>query len=105
MIQNKTDYIQEANRQLHNIEHYKSVDSDLTHKFNKSINAFLLSIHQKGHIDKDTLAFLTTESPSTPSIYFLPKIHKAGNPGRPIVSAIGSPTEKISAFVDKFLGK
>ena len=27
--------------------------------------------------------------------YLLPKIHKAGNPGRPIVSANGHPTEKI----------
>lgn len=33
----------------------------------------------------------------------LPKIHKAGNPGRPIVSANGHPTEKISEFVDLHL--
>ena len=32
--------------------------------------------------------------------YLLPKIHKAGNPGRPVVSANGHPTEKISEFVD-----
>jgi hypothetical protein len=29
-----------------------------------------------------------------------PKIHKVNNPGRPIVSANGHPTEKISEFVD-----
>ena len=33
----------------------------------------------------------------------LPKIHKPGNPGRPIVNSIGSITEKISAFVDSHL--
>jgi hypothetical protein len=32
--------------------------------------------------------------------YLLPKIHKANNPGRPIVSANGHPTEKISEFVN-----
>ena len=31
----------------------------------------------------------------------LPKIHKTGNPGRPIVNGIGSITEKISAYVDQ----
>jgi hypothetical protein len=32
--------------------------------------------------------------------YLLPKIHKANNPGRSIVSANGHPTEKISEFVE-----
>ena len=31
----------------------------------------------------------------------LPKIHKTGNPGRPIVNGIGSITENISAYVDQ----
>ena len=37
--------------------------------------------------------------------YLLPKIHKnvLPPPGRPIISAIGSPTEKISEFLDHFL--
>ena len=33
----------------------------------------------------------------------LPKIHKAGNPGRPIISANECPSEKISEFVDFYL--
>jgi hypothetical protein len=32
--------------------------------------------------------------------YLLPKFHKVNNPGRPIVSANGHPTEQISEFVD-----
>ena len=37
------------------------------------------------------------------SIYFKPKIHKANNPGRPIVSACSCPTELISSYLDKVM--
>ena len=33
----------------------------------------------------------------------LPKLHKEGMPGRPVVSSVSSPTEKSSAFLDEFL--
>ena len=49
---------------------------------------------------------MTVELPVTSVLYILPKIHKKYTdipPGRPIVSAIGSLTEKVSAFVDHFL--
>ena len=36
----------------------------------------------------------------TPKFYMLPKIHKKDNPGRPIISAMDSHTENISAFGD-----
>ncbi|XP_059150561.1 uncharacterized protein LOC131937289 [Physella acuta] len=35
-----------------------------------------------------------------PSFYLLPKIHKSGCPGRPIISACACPTETISSFLD-----
>ena len=35
------------------------------------------------------------------NFYTLPKIHKANNPGRPIVNSIGSITEKLSEYVDE----
>ena len=36
-------------------------------------------------------------------MYLLPKVHKPGNPGRPVVSSIGCHTENISKFVDYHL--
>ena len=47
--------------------------------------------------------YLFVDQPKAGRFYLLPKIHKAGNPGRPIVSANGHPTEKISEFVDLHL--
>ena len=35
--------------------------------------------------------------------YILPKVHKPGNPGRPIVSSNSHPTERLSHFVDYHL--
>ena len=39
-------------------------------------------------------------TPRTPVMYFLPKIHKPNNPGRPIISSCSCPTELISSFLD-----
>jgi hypothetical protein len=53
-------------------------------------------------IDEKTLKYLIPDSPKPGRFYLLPKIHKANNPGRPIVSANGHPTEKISeSFICK----
>ena len=43
------------------------------------------------------------ENPKPGRFYLLPKIHKTGNPGRPIVSANGHPTERISEYIDYHL--
>ena len=43
------------------------------------------------------------DQPRAARLYLLPKIHKPGNPGRPIVASNGAPTENISRFVDFFL--
>ena len=38
-----------------------------------------------------------------PPFYTIPKIHKIGHPGRPLVSGINTATEKISLYVDEIL--
>ena len=52
----------------------------------------------RGQINKKIKNYLFPRHPRT-----LPKIYKPGNPGRPIVSSNGAPTENISHFVDCFL--
>ena len=42
-------------------------------------------------------------SPKPGRFYTIPKIHKQGYPGRPIVSSNGHPTKRISQFVDHHL--
>ena len=103
VIMNKADYIQEAHRQLFNPEHYKPLTSDPTTIYNKYIHHHIDQAWRLGIITDTTKESLQTKNPRTSTFYMLPKIHKPGNPGRPIVNSIGSITEKISAFVDSHL--
>ena len=54
-------------------------------------------------IDDNTKRFLIQSNPKPGRFYILPKIHKTGNPGRPIVSSNSHPSERISQFVDHHL--
>ena len=54
-------------------------------------------------INEEIASLLRPNKSTTPKFYMLPKLHKEGMPGRPVVSSVSSPTEKISAFVDEFL--
>ena len=70
---------------------------------NKKIKSYLSNCVTNGLIPPSTHLQLTTKSPRLPTLYLLPKIHIANNPGRPIISACWGPTEKISSFVDHIL--
>ena len=48
-----------------------------------------------------TATNLIVDYPRTSRSYLLPKIHKPGNPGRPIVSACNCPTELLATYLDK----
>ena len=100
VVMDKTAYVHEAERQLSDTRFYKKLDHDPTVAFSKKITKSLEAMHDKGFIDFDTLQYLKPEDPKAGRFYLLPKIHKENNPGRPIVSANGHPTEKISEFVD-----
>ena len=39
----------------------------------------------------------------TPEFHLLPKIHKANNPGKPVISSINCHASRISEFVDHYL--
>ena len=52
---------------------------------------------------KKAYRYLLDGGTRTPIFYILPKIHKRFEkipPGRPIVSSVNSPTEKISQLID-----
>ena len=85
---------------------YKKLDHNPTNIYKEEINQFLSKMHDKGEISTDVFNYLFNKECRTSILYYLPKLHKrVGNhiPGRPIVSAIQSATEKISQLLDHFL--
>ena len=96
-------YQKEALRQLSDAPFYAKVDKDLTSTnqqiVKSAINADLIVKQEL----PATASNLIITTPRTSCIYFLPKIHKPNNPGRPIISACSCPTELISSYLDKIM--
>ena len=97
------DYVTEAEHQLNNTNHYRLLDEDPTAAFSTEINSFLEEMIKRNSIDEATRKYLHCKNTRPARFYLLPKIHKPGNPGRPIVASNNAPTEKISQFVDYHL--
>ena len=96
---NRQDYLDECYRELNDQQFYKRVSIDPTEDVNKRVCFYLKRLPANSVINEETHRYLTPKVPKAGHFYILPKIHKPGNPGRPIVSANGHPTEKISEFV------
>ena len=97
------DYIREANRQLNNTDFYNKTPYNPTessrNKVNNTINEFKL----QRLLGDATAKNLQTLEARTPNFYMQTKIHKEGNPGRPVISFVNCQTTKISHYVDHHL--
>ena len=105
VVMNREDYLKEGYRQLSDVKFYRVLNEDPTERHRIEVNNMLEDMKQNGEIDETTQLYLSNKACRTSEFYMLPKIHKGQTPcpGRPIISANGSPTEKISQFVDHFL--
>ena len=107
VVQDTDDYIKEAERQLNNPLHYKLLAKDTSAQIAKESNKIVKDLHKKGFINDKTKDWAITNEGevSCHRFYTLPKIHKSltDTPGRPIVSGVNGPTEKLSKLVDSWL--
>ena len=93
-------YKEEALRQLSDTSFYAKVEKDLIANNQKIVKDTIQNLTVKQELPATNLIITT---PRTLCIYFLPKIHKPNNPGRPIVSACSCPSELISSYLDKIM--
>ena len=99
-ILNTEDYIKEANRQLSDPSCYQKLQHNPTTEHASTVNSTIDVFKAQHKITEKIAEGLKVRNPKTPSLKLPPKVHKEGNPGRPLVSSIDSPTSKISEYVD-----
>lgn len=103
VIWSTTSYEAEALRQLNDRQHYIKCRSNLTFDHHSYITHRLSELTKIGHLPPNSDKNLINPDCRISPFYLLPKIHKPNNPGRPIVSGIDSPTDKISHILDLIL--
>ena len=97
------DYVKEAERQLNNKENYRKINYHPTTVNNEIIHKVISRIQKENLLSNNISEGRKTENPKTPHFYLKPKVHKDGNPGRPVISSINCHTSEISEDVDYHL--
>ena len=90
-------------RQLNDSEIYQPLVKDPMRDMIKKVNQRIIESHRKGNVDETKKYLLVSGEERAGRFYLLPKIHKEGCPGCPVISGCNTPTEKISIFVDHHL--
>ena len=99
----KSWYIDECNQQLNDAKFYRKLDGDVIDTIQQRVTVYIERMFNDGYIDEKTKKYLVQTNVKPGRFYILPKIHKTGNPGRPIVSSNSHPAERISQFVDHYI--
>ena len=100
VVQDVSNYIKEADRQLQDQSFYEKLSHNPTSEHAALVSNAIDGLKQRELLDEKTAEKLKPTDPKTPKLYLLPKIHKDKNPGRPVVSSVGCHTETISSFCD-----
>ena len=104
VLWDRNDYIKEAHRQLNDQTYYTQIDHNPLADLILEISSFISYLYRHNYINYQLFSFLDPKSSARiPIFYLLPKIHKPGTPGRPIISGCDSPTTKLSIFIDYYL--
>ena len=103
VVMDRKDYDDKVKELLGDELTYKVLKKDPTKKTERDMNGILLKMKQEGTIGEKLYRHLHSSDGLPPRFYGLPKIHNNGNPLRPIVSFISSPTCNLSKYVAKTL--
>ena len=102
VVMDKEDYISKAQELLSQLA-YKEIPKDPTNKIKAQLITKLRRIKKDRNLDEGMYKAMYPTGCIPPKFYGLPKIHKTGNPLRPIVSSRGSVTYGVAKVLSKVL--
>ena len=104
VVLDKVDYDSKIEEHLTDKATYKKLNRNTTQSLKNKINySTLKKLKDKDSFDRETYITLYCSTAVTPTFYGLIKIHKVGEPIRPIVSFVESPTYRTAQLLSKFL--
>ena len=102
VVMDKQDYINKAEALLATLA-YKTIPRDPTNKLKAQLITKLRRIKRENNLHEGMYKVMYPNSCIPPKFYGLPKIHKTGNPLRPIISSRGSVTYGVAKAISKVL--
>ena len=102
VVMDKQECINKAEELLAQLA-YRTIAKDPTNKIKAQLITKLRRIKRDNNLDEGTYKAMYPTSCIPPKFYGLPKIHKTGNPLRPIVSSRGSITYRVAKVISKVL--
>lgn len=102
-VMDKTLYKTKMDSLVKDENTYQKLEKDPTDRILVLKNDLVKSLYVNNFIEEKTKKELVTYTANPPRIYGNPKIHKVGEPLRPIVSCINGPTTGLSKFVTNIL--
>ena len=100
VLMDRDRYITEGLRQLNDVSTYRKLDSDPSRELESELRDLVEQSFIDDTLTKDMADYAIPTSHKLARFYLLPKVHKPGVPGRPVISGCGSLTEKVSEIVD-----
>ena len=102
VILEKSDYVDKSHAILNDRRNYEVLDKNPVPKVEAESKRVFKAV-AGNRLPEGTVKELTPAHSRIPVFYGLPKDHKEGVPLRPVISACGGPTEKMSCLLERIL--
>ncbi|XP_043195743.1 uncharacterized protein LOC122367039 [Amphibalanus amphitrite] len=102
IIMDRTEYVNKSHAILDDRNNYEAIDKNPVPKVEAECKRIFKDV-SRDKLPEGTIKELIPNHSRTPVFYGVPKDHKEGVPLRPVISACGGPTEKMSCLLERVL--